>query len=498
MMRMGLVLMWAANLLLFAATTEAATRAGEGDHRFFVLKREGAPTTDRATPEVGIHYIAVDAVRWFVNRQGNWWVDRQASGAAEVLLNNNEKYEIGLGTYELDQGARTAPVFKRPVLDNRVFLGGRLTLTVFVKAIEKHTLLGELLRNMSVASLNVVSGAIATATATGPQAALLAAGSSLTGGVKSILEKGSRPLTIFDPGGASLTIDLTTLTGPENYILIHRGAALQKDRFAIKADPSGSVDVHYNGAPLDDGAWILFLVRRESTYGQTRPWYENARRIRADLDQLMRRWRSGGVTKDEVQKELTPQGSTPPTLADRIFAEMYIIQTDFVLAEKEGIREAGDLEARLMLAREAVKRDTVAYYFDELTKMESRLNAGMQPQTLPASAFTKAASELIRVRQKARADIKVSPILSVGAGQEQFWKAFSDSTVKVKEGGRTIEVLPSQAIQSPKDKGALVESLKDKDFTPAKDFTPDTIFTPRRDFAPGKELRPGKDLDIRK
>jgi len=152
------------------------TAAGRGDHHYFLLKSTDADKADNAGLEAFQHYLGVDAVRWYVNKQSNILKDRMASGTVQVGLAGNEVYEVGLGTYELKGGARTAPVFARPILPNRVFQGGAISLKTFVRTMKQDTLLGGLLRDMSKASLEVVSGAIGAATATGPLPMLVAAG----------------------------------------------------------------------------------------------------------------------------------------------------------------------------------------------------------------------------------------------------------------------------------------------------------------------------------
>ncbi|HNT56170.1 MAG TPA: hypothetical protein PKG95_15740, partial [Anaerolineaceae bacterium] len=128
------------------------TDAGKGEHHYYLIKRPAENPNDTAEIEARKHYLGIDAVRWFVNKQGTILTNRIASGTVHVSL-ANETYDAGLGLYQLEGGARTAPIFDRPVLPNRIYPGDKITLRIYMRAIQQDTLLGGLLREMSKASL---------------------------------------------------------------------------------------------------------------------------------------------------------------------------------------------------------------------------------------------------------------------------------------------------------------------------------------------------------
>lgn len=104
------------------ATTD--TRAGMGEHRSYVLKAADAGNAGPIRPNR--HYIAVEAASWYVNQDSSWFRERMATGTLTVILEAGpETFEVALGIYELDGGARIAPVADRAILPERVYRGGR-------------------------------------------------------------------------------------------------------------------------------------------------------------------------------------------------------------------------------------------------------------------------------------------------------------------------------------------------------------------------------------
>ena len=72
------------------------TEAGKGEHHYYLIKRQAENPKDTAEIEVRKHYLGIDAVRWFVNKQGTILTNRIARGTVHVSL-ANETYEAGLG-----------------------------------------------------------------------------------------------------------------------------------------------------------------------------------------------------------------------------------------------------------------------------------------------------------------------------------------------------------------------------------------------------------------
>jgi len=150
----------------------------------------------------------------------------------------------------------------------------------------------------------------------------------------------------------------------------------------------------YADAPLEDGAWCLFRLRREDEFGGPRPWEQEARSARAELDALMTQWSLDGVTVQEVREQLKPKGSQPPSLGDRILTVIQSIRTDWVLAEREAIAHTGKLKARLDLAQQAARTDNVQHYFDQRDELETKLKDGQRPPRTAAKALSGEAEQV--------------------------------------------------------------------------------------------------------
>lgn len=379
---------------------EMPSKAGEGNHHYYFPKFPNSNPADTAPFKVSEHYVGVYAVKWYTNMEGNFFKQRMASGTCALTL-STESYEVSLGTYDLKDGSHLAPFFNQPILANRMFRGGLLTVKVFARAIEKDTVLGGLLIDVAKASLGVVSVAVAAASATGPQAVLLAAGQSLTTGVKNMLNQKSEGVTILNDSGVSVTLDPTKqLKGSENYLLIHRGAELDENKLEVRKDEKGNLEMMYGDAPLDDGAWILFLLRREDKYGNTRPWDEEAEKAQTDVDNLMRKWLANGITKEQVEGNLRPRGADPPNVADQVLKVIVKITEDYVLARREANSKAGKLMASLKLAQAAAQQDNPQKYFTEMEDTESKLSKGLEPPKPAAMAIRQVVEEIAVTRQE--------------------------------------------------------------------------------------------------
>ncbi|MDP2159748.1 MAG: hypothetical protein Q8K02_04655, partial [Flavobacterium sp.] len=254
------------------------TEAGKGNAKTYqVLKTD---TDNSASFEPKKHYLRVDAVSWYLNKESNFWKSFIASGAMQIKL-PNENYEVGLGTYKLDDGMKVAPIFNRPIIHERVYLGGSLTINVTIQAIKKDTLLSKILKDLGNSTVDVVTGAIQGATFAGPTPSLLEVSKSLTSNIKEILNQGEKKIDFFT---VENTFHLNKFTGTENYILLHRGAELIQDKLKIKTTDNHNVELTYNGKPLDDGAWVLLRISRIDKYSGLRPWYISGRSIKSEID----------------------------------------------------------------------------------------------------------------------------------------------------------------------------------------------------------------------
>ncbi len=75
------------------------TKAGEGEHSKYLIKAPNWDPKDTAGFEPRKHYVGVDIVRWFINKQGGWFKGRMASGTSVITL-ADEIYEAALGLYQ--------------------------------------------------------------------------------------------------------------------------------------------------------------------------------------------------------------------------------------------------------------------------------------------------------------------------------------------------------------------------------------------------------------
>ncbi|HPC83848.1 MAG TPA: hypothetical protein PLR87_10875 [Thermoanaerobaculaceae bacterium] len=243
--------------------------AGKGQHRVYTIRP--ANPSDTAKLTAGNHYVGVDAVAWYLNKESTWFADRMASGTLKVqLADGRESYEVALGTFELSGGGTIAPVFDKPVVPDRNYRGGVLTFTASLTALRKDTALAALLRSASRASLGVAAGMVATATVAGPAALLATAGADLIQGVTGLLANGPNREPIFDFSGLEANLRPEQVIGPELYLLFHRGSPLDESRLEVRVEGLSTFPLHA-GAPLQDGAWLLLRVRRGGAGGLPEP-----------------------------------------------------------------------------------------------------------------------------------------------------------------------------------------------------------------------------------
>jgi hypothetical protein len=327
--------------------------AGEGDNFLYRLVPPGqSPQRPLSRDE---DYVAVDAASWFINKDSSWFKKRTASGTMTIALAGGlEQYHAALGTFELQDGARTAPVFDRPLLPDRRYRGGPLTFAVTLTSLERDTAFASVLKSAASASLNIVGGMVETATLAGPQQILGAAGSELVRGIGAALANsapGREPL--FGSEGMEATLQPADLEFPVTYLLFHRGSRL--DAKKLKVGVQGQVSqVEHDGARLEDGAWMLLRLRKESSYRGVRPWDESAEKLRANVANLVDDAAAGVLTRADALDQLRPGGEGRTTLFDELTALRRTIRDDGVLTSRDGGARARVLtqvvtEARMRL-----------------------------------------------------------------------------------------------------------------------------------------------------
>lgn len=360
------------------------TRAGDGDnHRFIIKENDATPSSIQA----GVDYIAVDAVSWFVNRQGNFFVDRMVAGSLEFRIHAQD-YSTVLGNYILEGGQRTAPIFDRPIVPIVAYHGGDLTLKAFIKGIKQNTAAGTLMKQMAAASLTVVTGAIQVGTGGIATTALIAAGTILgNGAVNMLTANDEKAIPIFNPFEVTVKAaqDVTTLN---TYILLHRGSNDVDEKLLTVSISAAGTKVKYNGQFFNDGAWILFRISKSATYtGDPRPWKNEVESVKNKIENLIDLWDANAITKDNVISALTPTGQEPTNVGDSYFASKERIKEDLVLTRKDRITEAGLLRAYYDAAKDAANSNDPQSFYKWRDGTLKALVAGTIPPGFIATIF---------------------------------------------------------------------------------------------------------------
>jgi hypothetical protein len=385
-----------------------ATEAGKGEHHIYKILPNPGSGAVKLTP--GLHYLGVDAVAWFINKQSNWFSDRMASGTLEITLSTGlEKYQAGLGTFELKGGAMTAPVFESPILPDRNFVGGPITLNANLTAIKKDTVIAGLLKSAATATLGIAAGMVQTASATGPAKLLAVAGEDLVNGVKKVLsETGEKREPLFDFSGLQFSMQPDVLVGDQIFILMHRGAALDEKQLTVKT--SGQILLPYLGTTvLNDGAWLLLRLRRSDEYAGVREWFSSRRTLRAKIEALVADVQSGVVAKGDALNQLKLSGTGSGTLFDDFAKLRVIIQNDFVLSERQAGAFVGELNAMIVAARNAISGQSPPQFKIELSGLHKDLSSGTPLRGDLGSAFKDEIINLAEYRAGKRVQLSLDP-----------------------------------------------------------------------------------------
>jgi D-alanyl-D-alanine carboxypeptidase len=378
------------------------TEAGSGEAHIYRIP--GTPGGDQTPLTENQDYLGIDAIAWYVNKQSSWFRDRTASGVLIITMNDgSEKYQTSLGTFELNNGQKMAPVFGTPVLPDRNYVGGSISTAATLTAIKKDTVLGGLINSAASAGLGIIAGMVHTASVTGPAQILTAAGGQLISGIQKALDDPSvKTEPLFDSGGIQLVLQAVDIKGSESYILMHRGAQLDDTKLTLGR--IGALSVPFlNGQPLEDGAWLLLRLRRSQTYSGFRDWFTTAKQVRSDLSFLVLRVTNGALTKDAALKELVPSTGGASTVWDRFAALRGVITDDGVMSEAEAQSYVGKLAAAFTAAKEAINATpagaTPASHFDELLSgFDQSLSLGQPLSPDLGKTFLEEAKQLGETR----------------------------------------------------------------------------------------------------
>jgi len=334
--------------------TRMATEAGKGEHHVYRILPQNP--TDTSFIKKDVNYVGIDAAAWFINKDDSWLSKFMASGTLEIgLASGLEKYQVALGTFELKGGAKTAPVFNKPVLPDRNYRGDPVTLTASLTAIKADTVVAGMLKSAGNASLGVVAGMVQTATLAGPTKILGAAGDELIAGVKAVLsdnKKGQRT-PLFDFSGIEYALQPIDIVGSEMFVLFHRGAKLAEDHLTVKK--SGQTLIPFlDESPLDDGAWLLLRIRRATEYSGFREWFDAHSKLRASIDSVVEDFQNGVTMKEDALKRLKPSSGGNETVYDEFARLRSIIRNDGVLTMAEATAYVTGLNVKLNQAKKSI------------------------------------------------------------------------------------------------------------------------------------------------
>jgi hypothetical protein len=379
-----------------------ATEAGRGEHHFYTIIPEGGNDQEKLT--AGSHYIGVDALSWFVNKTSYWFLDRMASGTLDIKMSGTtEDYPVALGRFHRPEKARIAHVFEKPVLSDRNYRGGPISLSASLYGVRKEPVVNAVLKSAAIASLGIVAGMVETATVNGPVGILAAAGKDITTNVQKMLADSSlKSETLFDFSLMDCFIRPESMTGPEIFVLFHRGSGLDESRlsvnYGVDVDKNPGLSAkrqseilmpYYNDSPLEDGAWLLIRLRRSDEYSGARSWLANVGKLREEITKLVNDVKSGLKTKEDGLAQFKPSATGNETILDEFFRLRSIICSDGVLTEREAGAQVGLLYVSLIAGRDAIKKLNPKIMTETINDVYEHLSRGKPIDGEIGQAFTE-------------------------------------------------------------------------------------------------------------
>lgn len=353
--------------------------AGEGEHSVYLIRGNRGDDNPIAAQE---HYLGIDAVSWFVNKESRWFSNRMASGVLTIeLAAGAEKYDVGLGLYELHSGARVAPIFDRPVLPERVYRGGQVTIRASLWGIARDTRIAKLMTSSASAALSVVGGMVQTSMAIGPHAPLTAAGTTLVRGLREILDSDDDSMRIFDPAGFEASLRSHQIVGAETYVLLHRGSKLDRHSLAVSTE-GAAVEPLHAGQRLEDGAWLLLRLRRESEYPREREWYQAWRRWMTHVTMLMDDVDHGATPIEQALSALRRSPGSTSSIYDEYRKVRDQILADGVITQTEAAGYASLLSSSLSNAVDALERGSPRTFAAKMAEIRRGADEGKAPDEM--------------------------------------------------------------------------------------------------------------------
>jgi hypothetical protein len=408
------------------------TEAGRGEHHIYRIIPKGVDNQAKLT--AGSHYVSVDAIAWFINKQNSWFSDHIASGTLNIKMSGGlEDYPVALGGFRLPEGGRIASVFQNPLLVDRNYRGGPISISAMLAAVKKDAAFIGMLKTAASASLGIVNGMVETASLAGPAGILSAAGNDIIVSVRRMLTDTSLKCEpLFDFTTTDFFLRPEAVIGPEIYILFHRGAALHEAGLSVKpgldAQTTGITVIrqgatmipYYEDAPLEDGAWLLLRLRRSDEYSGVRGWFIDTAKLRSRVKSLVDDVKAGLITKDEGLAQLKPSGTGDKTILDEFFRLRSIIFSDGVLSEREAGAQVGLLYATIVTAREAIKKLNPEFLTATIKSVSESLGRGESVNGDIGQAFAEQVTMLVNVRKPSIAKDTIPSRIAKLSGDELF------------------------------------------------------------------------------
>ncbi len=396
------------------------TDAGKGEHHVYKIVPQDS--SDRGKLTAGNHYVGVEAVAWYINKQSSWFSDRMASGTLGIKMSGGlENYQVALGTFNLSGGARIAPVFEKPVLGDRNYRGGPIIFSAMLSAVKKDTVIGGMLKSAASASLGIVAGMVETAALTGPAGILAAAGQDIISSVRGVLgDKSLKGEALFDFTGMEFGLRPEVVVGPQIFLLFHRGADLEEARLSVR--PRGQLLMpYYDEAILDDGAWLMLRIRRNDEYSGVREWFTDARKLRTRARDLVDDYFAHSISREDALAQLKPSGTGDKTVQDEFFRLRSIISNDGVISERQAGLFVAELNTKLMAAREAIEQNNRQIFITTVEEVTDALSRGQRIEGKIGETFMRQVKSIANVRSPSLVKANTDPHrITKLAGDELF------------------------------------------------------------------------------
>lgn len=394
---------------LFAIVQGTSTRAtdgnaigGTGDVAPYILR---TTAVDKVPFDKEKNYVRIDAVSWFVNKQGSCMKSVIASGTVALKVDESP-YSFPLGSFTLEKGAKSSPIFEMPLIPTTPWDGSPISIFANLTAMKNNTKFGSLLQSLAVAAVNYGSMAMDSSSLLTAYPGLSQISATLTGTAEEIVQQqGIGKVPIFDnESGAGITIQSENLYGNETYILLYKGRPLVQSNLRIEVGGlTGIPEVVENGKPLRDGAWILFRIAREDYFAGARPWSGDLERAKAQLKVQMTIFKSdptaGKSILNALQLTSDHGGGKPQTLGDQFNFIGNLIGQDMALTPNQRLQELTIANLYPVIAEKAIQKANPDDFFKNIAILENGANGTNIPQATVTTVFRMATDQAMSLKQ---------------------------------------------------------------------------------------------------